>query len=426
MKEDFLHYIWRYQKFDAKHLKTMAGDSVQVVKTGFGHSHSGPDFQQAKVLINDIEWNGAVEIHIKSSDWNRHNHQHDPSYENVVLHVVWRDDKPIKHPDGTDIPTVELKDRVDFQLVEKYDKLQKSEEIIPCAAHWEEVSNLYKAEMWEKALVERLYQKSEKAKAHFEDGSQNWEQASYFMLLSAMGFKVNQHPFEHLAALLPYGLVKKYSAQIFQMEALLFGAAGFLGEEFEDEYPRQLKKEWEFLSHKHQATIHSAMPLQEWRFLRLRPANFATIRIAELAQILHRIPSLFDAFVIDLDLKAIQKKLKVTVSDYWTNHYQFDKESSFRKKKLGQNSIKTLIINCIPPLLALYANSVGEEKYMDKAITLLNDLKAEKNYITKKYASLGEEITSAFDSQAMIQLHNEYCQPKKCLSCSIGLSIVKA
>lgn len=426
MKEDFLHYVWRYQKFDAQHLKTTDGEAVQTIKTGFAHSNSGPDFQQAKVLIHEIEWNGAVEIHIKASDWNRHNHQHDPNYENVVLHVVWQNDKPIKHPDGTNIPTIELKDRVDYSLIDKYQALQSSRDEIPCAAQWAEVSSLHKSEMLEKVLVERLYQKSEKAKVHFEKGTQNWGQASYFMLLSAMGFKVNQHPFERLAEILPYGLVKKYSAQIFQLEALLFGASGFLAQDFVDEYPKQLKKEWEFLCHKHQATLGSGMHLQEWRFLRLRPANFATIRIAQLAQILHRIPSLFDAFVIDLDVKRIQKQLHVTVSDYWMNHYQFDKESAFRKKKLGQNSIKTLVINCIPPLLALYANSVGEEKYMDKAISLLNDLKAEKNYITKKYASLGEEIKSAFDSQAMIQLHNEYCQPKRCLSCSIGLSIMKA
>jgi hypothetical protein len=426
MKEDFLHYVWRYQKFDTNELETSDSASVKTIKTGFAHSNSGPDFQQAKILIDEMEWNGAVEIHIKSSDWNRHNHQEDPNYENVVLHVVWKNDEPIKHPDGSKIPTIELKDRIDYDLIEKYQKLQGSQNEIPCAGHWADISDLHKAEMLEKALVERLHQKSEKARTHFEEGSQNWDQASFFMLLSAMGFKVNQHPFERLAEILPYQLIKKYSSSIFQLEALLFGASGFLAQDFEDEYPNKLKKEWEFLSHKHKATLGSAMNLHEWRFLRLRPANFPTIRLAELAQILHVFPSLFDAFVIDLDLKTLQKRFKVKVSDYWLNHYQFDKESKFRNKQFGQNSIKTLIINCIPPLLALYANSVGEEKYMDKAISLLNDIKEEKNYITKKFADLGEELKSAFDSQAMIQLHNEYCQPKKCLNCSIGLSILKA
>ncbi|WP_375581088.1 DUF2851 family protein [Marivirga tractuosa] len=426
MKEDFLHYVWRYQKFDKNELETSDGASIKTIKTGFAHSNSGPDFQQAKILIDEMEWNGAVEIHIKSSDWNRHHHQTDPNYENVVLHVVWKNDEPIKHLDGSRIPTVELKDRVNYDLIKKYQKLQSSPDEIPCAGQWTEISDLYKSEMLEKALVERLHQKSEKAKSHFEQGSQNWDQASYFMLLSAMGFKVNQHPFEHLAEILPYQLIKKYSSSIFQLEALLFGASGFLVQDFEDEYPTKLKKEWEFLKHKHIATLGSGMHLHEWRFLRLRPANFPTIRLAELAQILNVFPSLFDTFVIDLNLKILQKRFKVKVSDYWLNHYQFDKESKFRNKQFGQNSIKTLIINCIPPLLALYANSVGEEKYMDKAIGLLNDLKAEKNYITKKFEDLGEDLKSAFDSQAMIQLHNEYCQPKKCLDCSIGLSILKA
>lgn len=426
MKEDFLHYLWRYQKFDKNELKTIDGARVQTIKTGFAHSDAGPDFQQAKILIDEMEWNGAVEIHIKSSDWNRHNHQQDPNYENVVLHVVWKNDKAILHPDGSKIPTIELKDKVDFDLIEKYQNLQSSQDEIPCAGHWPAVSDLHKSEMQEKALVERLYQKSEKAKMNFDLGAQNWEQASYFMLLSAMGFKVNQHPFEHLAEILPYQILKKYSSSIFQVEALLFGAAGFLEYDFEDEYPNQLKKEWQFLNHKHQAILGSEMNRTEWRFLRLRPANFPTIRLAELAQIVNSFPSLFDTFVIDLNLKNIQKQLKVKVSDYWMSHYQFDKKSKFRKKQLGANSIKNIVINCIPPLLALYANSVGEEKYMDKAIALLSDLNAENNYITKKFSSLGEEIRSAFDSQAMIQLHNEYCQPKKCLDCSIGLSLLKA
>jgi hypothetical protein len=426
MREDFLHYVWRYQKFDKINLETTDGTLVKTIKTGFAHTHSGPDFQQAKILIDDMEWNGAVEIHIKSSDWNRHNHQQDPNYENVVLHVVWQNDKSIQHPDGSKIPTIELKDRVTFDLIEKYEKLQSSQDEIPCSGHWNEISSLYKSEMLEKVLVERLYQKSEKAKTHFQNGAQNWDQASYFMLLSAMGFKVNQHPFEHLAEILPYSLIKKYRSNIFQLEALLFGASGFLSQDFDDAYPNQLKREWIFLRHKHQSTLGSTMSLHEWRFLRLRPANFPTIRIAELAQILHLFPSLFDAFVIDLDLKNIQKRLKVNVSEYWRNHYQFDKQSKLRNKQLGQNSIKTLIINCIPPLLALYANSVGQQQYMDRAVKLLNDVKAEKNYITKKFSDLGEEIKSAYDSQAMIQLHNEYCQPKKCLDCSIGLSVLKA
>jgi len=425
MKEDFLHYIWRYQKFDTHNLKTTKDATVKTIKTGFAHSHSGPDFQQARVLIDEMEWNGAVEIHIKSSDWKRHNHHNDPNYENVVLHVVWQNDHPIQHPDGSEIPTVELKDRVRIDVLEKYRKLQNSQDEIPCAGHWCQVSDLHKSEMLEKVLVERLYQKSEKAKSHFENGTQNWDQASYFMLLSAMGFKVNQHPFERLSEILPYSLIKKYRSNIFQLEALLFGAAGFLYQDFEDEYPIQLKKEWQFLSHKHQSTFAGVMNLHEWRFLRLRPANFPTIRIAELAQILHLFPSLFDAFVIDLDLIDVRRRLKVNVSDYWLRHYQFDKESKFHRKQLGQNSVKTLIINCIPPLLALYANSIGEEKYMDKAISILNSINAEKNYITKKFSALEESIKSAFDSQAMIQLHNEYCQPKKCLDCSIGLSILK-
>ncbi|WMN07095.1 DUF2851 family protein [Marivirga arenosa] len=426
MKEDFLHYVWRYQKFDNKNLLTTQKLSLKIIKTGFPHTDSGPDFKQAKIRIDDIEWNGAVEIHIKSSDWNRHEHQHDESYQNVVLHVVWQNDLAIHHPDGSLIPTLELKDRIDIDLIEKYNQLQKSKDHIPCASQWPKVDSILKSQMFEKALVERLLNKSEKAKSMFENEVQDWEQASYFMLLSAFGFKVNQYPFERLAELLPYQIIKKYRSSVFQLEALLFGAAGFLEFDFRDEYPNQLKNEWHFLRHKHAEVFQKELKFLEWKFLRLRPANFPTIRIAQLAQIFHLFDSLFEAFVIETNAKILLKRLKVGVSDYWMNHYQFDKLSTSKNKQLGANSIKIVVINTIPPLLASYANSIVEEKYMDKALSILKELKPENNYITKKFTVINTEFNSAFDSQAAIQLHNEYCQPKRCLDCTIGLSLLKA
>lgn len=425
MREDFLHYIWRYQKFDSSDLKSVDDIPVQVIKTGLLHANAGPDFQQAKLKIGDVEWAGAVEIHVKASDWNRHQHQNDPNYENVVLHVVWKADKEILHPDGTAIPTLELKNRVDLDLLHSYKRLLDAPEEIACEHHWQEVDELYKSEMRERVLVERLYEKSEKARNHFDEVRQDWEELSYFLLLSSMGFKVNQHPFERLATVLPYSFVRKIKHHPALLEAAFFGAAGFLEEDFVEEYPNQIKKDWQFLQHKHAKELNSVMKKHEWRFLRLRPANFPTIRLAQLTQLIHQLPSLFDAFVLDLDSKKLLKDFTVSPNTYWENHFQFEVESKTKSKKIGSTSIQVLLINIIPPLLAFYAKNVGEEKYIDLAIQFLQELKAEKNFITKKYQELGASIQSAFDSQAYIQWHNSYCMPKKCLSCSVGLSILK-
>jgi hypothetical protein len=425
MKEDFLHYIWRYQKFDSSDLTTVDAVPVQVIKTGVSHMHAGPDFQQAKIKIGEVEWAGAVEIHIKASDWNRHQHQNDPNYENVVLHVVWKADKQILHPDGTAIPTLELKNRVDLELLHSYKRLIDAPEEIACAPQWPEVDEMYKAEMREKVLVERLYEKSEKARKHFDEVKHDWEELSYFMLLSAMGFKVNQHPFERLATVLPYSFVKKIKHHPALLEAAIFGAAGFLDQAYVDEYPTRLKKDWRFLLHKHSEVLSSNMQQHEWRFLRMRPANFPTIRLGQLAQMIYQLPSLFDAFVLDFDAEKLIKDFNVNPNAYWESHFQFDAESQKKSKKIGASSIQVLLINTIAPLLAFYAKNVGEEKYIDHALKLLNNLKAEKNFITKKYQALGASVQSAFDSQAYIQMHNAYCIPKKCLSCSVGLSILK-
>nr|WP_236587964.1 DUF2851 family protein [Marivirga aurantiaca] len=425
MQEDFLHYIWRYQKFASTDLQTVEGVPIHVIKTGFAHTNAGPDFQQAKVKIGEMEWAGAVEIHIKASDWNRHYHQSDPNYQNVVLHVVWQADEAILHPDGTAIPTLELKDKVDLSLIDSYKKLVQSSDEIACAQHWEDIGDVYKSEMLERVLVERLNDKSEKARKYFNEVKQDWEEVSYFMLLSAMGFKVNQHPFERLATVLPYSFVKKIKHHPELLEAVVFGASGFLEQEFIDDYPNQLKKDWKFLRHKHSSILQDTMQQHEWRFLRLRPTNFPTVRLAQLAQLLHQLPSLFDAFVLEMNTKELMKNFRVTPHEYWENHFQFDVESPRKSKKLGRSSVDILLMNTVPPLLAFYAKGVGEERYVDQAIQLMNTLKAEKNFISRKFESLGMKISTASDSQALIQLHNAYCQPKKCLSCSVGLSILK-
>ena len=414
MQEAFLHFIWQYQKFNSENLLTEGGDPLTIFSNGQHNTDAGPDFKEARIKIGDIEWMGAVEIHVKASDWLKHKHQYDPNYDNVVLHVVWEADEPIKHKvDGNAIPTLSMKNKVDPGLISQYEGIISSQSVIPCAHFWPEVNSLTKYQMLEAAVIERLYEKSTKATKFQKRTQGDWEETTYFMLLSALGFKINSHAFERLATLLPYALLRKYKHNSTIVQCLLFGMAGFLDDEFEDEARVLLKKEWLFHQHKHQ--LEDKLSKHDWKFLRLRPANFPTVRLAQLAQIICSVDSLFTSFIKDLEIKSLKKSLSISAKDYWNEGEEM---------KLGTTSIENIMLNVAPPLLALYSRSIDETKYMDLALDTLEQLKGENNAITRKYVALGEQIRSAFESQGYVQLHNAYCTERKCLNCKIGVSIM--
>jgi hypothetical protein len=422
MEEAFLHYIWKFQYLDKTDLQTTEGENVQIFNPGIYNTDSGPDFSNARVTIDGIEWRGNIELHLKSSDWTSHKHQENNAYESVVLHVVYEDDKPVKRKDGTYIPTLKLKDRFSLNLYDKYLDLIRNISEIPCANQFARVDNLVKSSMLDKVLVERLKNKSAYVSEILAGNLNDWEQTAYVLLLKSFGNKLNAEPFSRLARNIPFKILRKHSDQLFQLEALLFGTAGFLTGKPETEYQSSLKKEYGFLKQKYQLT---EIEPESWKFMRMRPVSFPTIRIAQTAAIIFKLPNLFSCLLELKNAKEARNLFHITVSEFWQKHYHFHSDDKGKVSGLGKDAVDHIIINAIVPLLTAWSFDKDQEKYREQAIHMLEGLPAESNKITKLFQNLGLELRSAFESQAVLELYNNYCYRKNCLSCSVGCSILK-
>ncbi|MEQ8924807.1 MAG: DUF2851 family protein [Fulvivirga sp.] len=423
MQEAFLHYVWKHQYFDKSALKTADDETISILTTGFHNSDAGPDFRESRIKIGNIEWSGSVELHITSSSWYDHQHQMDPAYEDVILHVVWQHDKEIQRKDGTVIPTLELKSRVDLNLVSRYKSLINSSGVsIPCEGSFAQIDAITKYSMLDKLLVERLKQKSEEVLKILNSTHGDWEETAYCYLLLAFGLKVNKEAFESLARSLAFKLIKKHNQDTKDIEALLFGMAGFLDEPMNDHYFNELKVKFKFFTAKYDLKPH--LIVASWKFLRLRPASFPTLRLGQLAAILANKQSIFQEFINNPDIKYLEKWLRISPGRYWHKHYHFGKETKSKNGGIGKSTFDLVAINTIAPLLVAYGQTVDDYKYTERAVTLLEELKSENNKLTRIYQELGLKPKSAADSQGMIHLYNNYCSERKCLSCSIGNSIL--
>jgi hypothetical protein len=430
MREDFLAYLWQYQYFDRRQLATTDGEPLLVVAPGQPNTHAGPDFAQAQVEIGGVRWAGAVELHGRTSDWLRHAHARDRAYDQVVLHVVWEHDLPsgdarVARADGSHIPVLELRGRTDPLLVEKFHLLQ-AQDGIACAPQWSAVSPLTVLAMLDKALVQRLERKAGEVLARLAANHGDWEETTYQTLAKNFGFKVNAEPFLRLAQALPFRVLRKHAPDHLATEALLLGQAGWLSGELADPYLQQLQAEYRFLAHKYDLLPHQ-LAQHEWKLLRLRPANFPPVRLAQLAALIHQRQSLFVNVIASLDFGPLRVWLGVAQSDYWRQHYLPGQPNATAATLtgLGETSIDNIIINSVAPLLAAYALHKGEEAYLERAISFLEQLPAEANHITKRWAALGLALPHASDTQAVIELYNEFCTPRRCLSCAIGASLVR-
>lgn len=423
MKEDFLHYIWQHQYFSKMNVATTEGEPVQVLRIGYYNTDAGPDFKEALLRIGKVEWSGSVEIHLQASDWHRHQHQLDEKYDQVVLHVVWEADVAVHRIDGTLVPVLELKERIDLSLLQTYERLLQAKDAVPCAAFWPAVPEITKTLMLERALVERLEAKGEEVLQTLRSYSNDWEQTAYHALLRGFGFKANQQAFEELAKALPLSVVRRHQQSQLQLEALLFGQAGFL-EETQDAYAAQLLKEYAFLSHKYDLTPR-AMPRHRWNFLRMRPANFPTVRLAQLAAVLHQHQAFFSKMLEAQTVKQYEAVFQAPVSAYWQEHYLLGKQSKGLQKNMGKSSIQNLIINVAVPLLAAYASYSDNRQYLEKAVSLLEASKEGSNKITRHYEALGWQAKSAADNQAALSLYKRYCAPVNCMHCAIGNKVMK-
>ena len=425
MKEDFLHYVWQHQYFDKVDLVTSEKETVQVLKTGFLNSNAGPDFLGAQIKIGSFTWNGSVEIHLSASDWLRHQHQQDARYDQVILHVVWENDQVLTRTDNSLIPVIELKNRVANALLQTYLDLKREKNNLPCAPFLKQVPDLPKLQMLDRVLLERLEQKAGQITALLNASKADWEEVTYQVLAASFGFKINQEPFSRLSKILPYSILRRHQNQIFQLEALLYGQAGFLTEPLPpDEYLQQLQQEYFFLQHKY--TLPAGLTTADWNFLRLRPRNFPTVRLAQFAVLLHTKTHMFSTL---LSLETVVDYFNffgAEVSRYWQTHYMPGRPSKNEQKGMGKDSIALLMLNTVVPLLFAYARFIDNQALIDKALSLLENLKAEHNAITKIYEQLGFKNKSAQDSQAYLQLYHQYCVPRNCLYCSIGHHILKS
>jgi len=423
MNESFLHYLWQFQYFDKKNLCATEGEAISILKTGNMNTHAGPDFSNAKVRIADIEWAGNIEIHIKSSDWYAHKHDVDSAYENVVLHVVWENNKPVYRKDGTPLATLELKNKVNESILREYQKLIGNPAAIACERSFRHVSELVKFSMLDKALMQRLETKAQHVHELVKLNNGDWEETTYQLLAKNFGFKTNSDPFFQLSKSLPYKIIQKQS-QLILVEALLFGQAGMLETKTKDEYVTQLFREYHLLEQKFSLQDSKLNPSQ-WRFLRLRPANFPTVRLAQFAALLFSTKNIF-SHLTSLDAgRSVDRLLSHAQSDYWKLHYRFGKKAKGIVPGLGNSSIQNIVINTVAPLLVAYGKYKDEQSYIDSAVNFLQQLPAEQNKITRTWLDLGLKVKTAFDSQALIELHNNFCQKRQCLNCNIGISILK-
>jgi hypothetical protein len=424
VNEAFLNYLWQFQYFDKKELTTTSGESILVKKTGILNFNSGPDFLQSIIIIQDIEWVGTVEVHIKSSDWFVHKHENDLAYENVILHLVWEDDKPVIRKDGTRMPTLSLKSRVSEDLISNYRKLLNNSTSIPCSNSFDSINSITKISMIEKALTNRLENKSQQVLELLNKNKGDWEETIYQIVASNYGFKVNKEPFLMLSKNLPFKIIQKHRGNQLQVEALLFGHAGMLVTDSKDEYISRLYQEYKFLSNKYDLTPN-ALNHAQWKFLRLRPSNFPTLRIAQFASLMNSVNFLFAEITESSESEEIINLFKVNTSDYWKNHYRFGKKSSGKVQELGEESINNIIINSVAPILVAVGKQRDDQEMVDRAVALLQSIPGEKNKIVKQYQQLGYSCKSAVDSQGLIELFSNFCQKRQCLNCSIGTAILK-
>ncbi len=417
MTERLLQFIWQFQYFNTRNLITTNNEPLQVFESGTYNTNQGPDFLNARIKTAGATWAGHIEMHIHASDWFLHEHGADKNYHNVILHVVWKnDDHPV-----LPFPTLELQPLVSKILLGKYEELMQSAQFVPCQQHIRLVPEIVFAAWKERLLIERLQQKALAIEKMLGKNHQHWEESFWWMLAKNFGIKINADAFEKIAQSLPTRILAKHKNQLQQLEALLMGQAGLLDKTFSDAYPNMLRREYLFLQKKY-GLKKAYAPIY---FLRMRPANFPTVRLAQLAALIQQSHQLFSVIKETTALETIRKLLMVTANDYWHYHYMFDEETTFRHKTLGEETISNILINTVIPAIYAYGYLNSNESFKNKALVWMEQVPYEKNSITKGFAELGIKSRSAFDSQALIQLKNNYCNYKSCLQCAVGNQVMK-
>lgn len=426
MKEEFLHFLWKYSLYDKEKLLDNEGKRITVIHPGDYNRDAGPDFFNARISIAGTLWAGNVEIHTRSSHFDIHGHQHDPVFDNVILHIVAEYDRRVFNSRGEELLTSKI--TFNPSLYEKYLNLVNN----PCTIACEDEIGRYDPVLfqhWLSNLVaERLQSKSEMILRILSETGNDWEETFYRLLSRYFGFRVNTEPFEMLARALPFRIIRKHADSRFQIESLLYGSAGMLREglfkeALSDQYYKDLIKEYKILSVK-----YSLQPLHGWiwKFSRLRPSNFPTIRISQLAGMLTVAGGLFSSMLEVKDIKQLKELFEVTASAYWDDHYMFGARKNGISKRTGSQATDIFLINAVIPLLFVYGKSRGCDEYCSRALSLLNQIEAERNTIISEWSVAGIDAKSAFSSQALIQLRDNYCRKRRCLDCRVGFRLISS
>ena len=420
--EDLLHYVWKFRLFNQQNLLTDCGLPVEIISNGLHNHHAGPDFENALIRIGDTTWAGNVEIHIRSSDWERHNHQLDPAYNNVILHVVYVCDKEVFRENHTSVPQLCISG-IPETVISNYVNMMHGLNWIPCEKQIGEVDEFVVKSWLYRVLIERLERKCENFKVLLEEYKGSWDDAFYVMLARNFGFKTNALPFELLARSLPQQVLAKHKNNPLQIEALVFGQAGFLEQKFTDDYPKQLRREYTFLRKKYEL---SSVDHYTWKYMRLRPQNFPCVRLAQFAGLIFKSSHLF-SHVLEVKSAAEISKLfeELPLNSYWETHYRFDAISENSSKQIGNQSINNILINTVAVALFAYGRHVGQQSFIDRSIDLLEHIPAERNQVISRFGEIGFRPVNADHSQALIQLKQSYCDAKKCLHCGIGVKLLK-
>lgn len=423
LPEEFFQHVWENKLFTSKNIKTVAGETLKVIDVGRRNTDSGPDFFNAKIKIDNTIWAGNIEIHKKSSDWINHNHHIDSAYDNVILHVVLEDDKPVRNTNTNLIPTLLM--HYPDHLRSNYQKLLDAKTWIACQNQFHKINPVVLQLGFNRLMIERLEDKTNEILERLKQNNNDWNETFYQVLAKMFGFKVNALPFELLSKSLPLTILAKHKNNMHHVEALLFGNSGLLNNQLlGDDYYLQLRNEYSFLFKKYGLKgIESHL----WKFMRLRPGNFPTIRISQLAALIHKSHGLFSKILEIENTENLKELFKVKASEYWNSHYNFNRPSKLNsEKELGESSINSLIINVVIPFLFVYGEKQNKHHLKNRALEFLEQLPPESNSIITNWKKLGLEVRSSFESQALLQLKNNYCGKKKCLNCQIGVKLVSS
>ncbi len=421
MTEDFLQFIWEQRLFDTENIKSTDGERIEVLDPGVRNTDSGPDFFNAKVRIDDTLWVGNIEIHRMASDWLKHRHQADYAYDSIILHVVDSFDQDVFRKSGNKIPAMVL--NYSPVLLENYRSLLNSKAWIPCQSRFLSIDPIVLRIGFNRLLVERLQEKTGEIMEKLHQNQRNWNETFYQFLARNFGFKTNAMPFELMAKSLPMNILGKHKDNPFQIEALLFGQSGLLSELlWADDYYFELRKEYEFLMKKYSL---KPIPGHLWKYLRLRPVNFPTIRIAQFAALIYRSSGLFSKITETGSLNELKGMFNVKASPYWDTHYKFGLVSRETSKNLGNSATENIIINTVIPFLFVYGEQNNKHHLKENAIEWLEHLSPETNSVISGWQKLDVRPHSAFDTQALIQLKTRYCSARKCLKCHVGNKLIR-